>query len=112
MMLLVVSFILLLMVTSKYYYTYQNSIFYETATTSFLLECFPAIRKIGSVCSASVINDYNASGRSLLATAAHCVYDEGEKNIFYEKFLFIPNQDDGGPDGSDNGCGNDPYGCW
>ena len=45
------------------------------------------------VCSASVIDDYGTPGRSLVATAAHCIYDE-DNDIFATNMIFIPKQDD------------------
>ncbi|KAL7574528.1 hypothetical protein ACA910_015884 [Epithemia clementina (nom. ined.)] len=63
------------------------------------------------VCSASVVNDYGTAGRSLLATAAHCVYDESIDR-FASNYLFIPKQDDGGTDASNRVCSDDYYGCW
>ena len=49
--------------------------------------------------------------RVVIATAAHCVYDT-EFNTFASNIMFIPGQDDGGGDGSDRDCSNDPYGCF
>ncbi|KAL7574573.1 hypothetical protein ACA910_015923 [Epithemia clementina (nom. ined.)] len=63
------------------------------------------------VCSASVINDFGTAGRSLLATAAHCVYDEA-LDLYSYNYLFIPKQDDGGTDTSNRACSDDYYGCW
>lgn len=63
------------------------------------------------VCSATVIDDWGVEGRSLVATAAHCVYDE-DTNQFADFYVFIPEQDDGGSDGTDFDCSNDPFGCW
>ena len=62
-------------------------------------------------CSATVIDDWGVEGRSLVATAAHCVYDEATDQ-FADFYLFIPEQDDGGDDASDFVCENDPFGCW
>ena len=62
-------------------------------------------------CSATVIDDDGTVGRSLIVTAAHCVCDIATDQ-WYTNFLFIPNQDDGQADGSDDVCTNDPYGCW
>jgi hypothetical protein len=61
------------------------------------------------VCSGTVVTD-STTGRSIVLTAAHCVYDDIAKD-FALSAVFIPNQDDGG-DRSDFDCGNDPYGCW
>ncbi|NMG30474.1 Ig-like domain-containing protein [Aromatoleum evansii] len=64
----------------------------------------------GFVCSGTVATDETA-GRSLIVTAAHCVYDDANK-VFARNVLFIPDQDDGGTDKTDLNCGNDPMGCW
>jgi len=64
----------------------------------------------GYVCSGTVVAD-GMSGRSVILTAAHCVYDDTNK-AFARNVLFIPNQDDGGSDGTDLNCTNDPLGCW
>ena len=64
----------------------------------------------GYVCSATVINDDNTE-RSVIITAAHCVYDDVYK-AFARFALFIPNQDNTSGNGLDGNCGNDPYGCW
>lgn len=64
---------------------------------------------VGKFCTATVICDFT-KGRSLIATAAHCVLnDEGEFNT---DFLFIPKQDDGGDDTSNRMCDDDEFGCW
>lgn len=63
------------------------------------------------VCSGTVIDDWGVEGRSMVATAAHCVYDE-QTNQFADFYLFIPQQDDGGTDATDFVCENDPFGCW
>ena len=63
------------------------------------------------MCSATLITGGEAQGRSIIATAAHCVYSR-EKGKFAHKFLFIPGQDDGATDQSDTTCSNDPYGCF
>ena len=63
------------------------------------------------VCSGTVIDDCGVEGRSLVATAAHCVFDE-QTNQFADFYLFIPQQDDGGNDNTDFVCQNDPFGCW
>ncbi|KAL7574527.1 hypothetical protein ACA910_015883 [Epithemia clementina (nom. ined.)] len=72
---------------------------------------FFSINGSNYVCSASVVNDYGTAGRSLLATAAHCVYDESIDR-FANNYLFIPKQDDGGTDASNRVCSDDYYGCW
>ena len=67
-------------------------------------------RVAGYVCSGTVVNDNN-SGRSVILTAAHCVYDDVTKS-FAEGVLFIPNQNDTLAAGTDTNCSNDPMGCW
>ena len=66
---------------------------------------------VSYVCSASVINDYGTTGRSLVATAGHCAYDE-DLDVYSYNYLFIPMQDDNGADASNRVCGDDYYGCW
>ncbi|MFM8383105.1 MAG: hypothetical protein ACKOA6_14080, partial [Actinomycetota bacterium] len=51
------------------------------------------------------------SGRSIVITAAHCVYDDANK-AFARNVMFIPNQDGTTGSGSDRDCSNDPLGCW
>ena len=64
------------------------------------------------LCSATAVNDGSIDNiRSLILTAGHCVYDDENKQ-FATKFMFIPQQDDEGSDGSDRDCTNDKYGCW
>lgn len=62
------------------------------------------------VCSGTAVTD-GTGGRSVVLTAAHCVYDD-VANVFSSNAIFIPNQDDGGADGTDFDCDNDPMGCW
>lgn len=73
----------------------------------------PANRKLtrwqGYVCSGTAVADGTA-GRSLVLTAAHCVYDDANK-AFARNVLFIPDQDHS-TSGSDRDCSNDPMGCW
>lgn len=64
----------------------------------------------GFVCSGTVVSD-ETGGRSIIATAAHCVHDDANK-VFARNVVFIPNQDDGGTDRTDLNCSNDPMGCW
>ena len=64
----------------------------------------------GYVCSGTVVQD-GTSGRSLVQTAAHCVYDDANK-AFARNVLFIPNQDGTSGAGTDLNCDNDPLGCW
>ncbi|TQV77120.1 hypothetical protein FLL45_03995 [Aliikangiella marina] len=62
------------------------------------------------VCSGTVATD-GTSGRSIIITAAHCVYDDASK-AFARNVLFIPNQNDTTGTGTDSNCSNDPVGCW
>lgn len=62
------------------------------------------------VCSGTVATDAT-SGRSIIITAAHCVYDDVNK-AFARNVMFIPNQDGTTGTGSDRDCTNDPLGCW
>ncbi|MCW8995224.1 MAG: hypothetical protein OQK77_05360, partial [Psychromonas sp.] len=64
----------------------------------------------GYVCSGTVTND-GVTGRSIIITAAHCVYDDANK-AFARNVLFIPNQDGTTGNGTDLNCSNDPIGCW
>ena len=64
----------------------------------------------GYVCSGTVATDAT-SGRSVILTAAHCVYDDASK-AFARNVLFIPDQTDTNGTGTDLNCGNDPKGCW
>lgn len=66
----------------------------------------------GYVCSGTLIDDgEKQSDRSVVLTAAHCVYDDVNK-AFAESAIFIPNQAATSGSGTDTDCGNDPYGCW
>ncbi|MGR9107834.1 MAG: hypothetical protein ACU843_12970, partial [Gammaproteobacteria bacterium] len=62
------------------------------------------------VCSGTVATD-NTSGRSVILTAAHCVYDDANK-AFSRNGLFIPDQAETTASGTDTDCTNDPLGCW
>jgi len=64
----------------------------------------------GYVCSGTVATD-GVGGRSLIITAAHCVYDDANK-AFARNVLFIPNQAGTTGTGTDRNCDNDPIGCW
>ena len=64
----------------------------------------------GYVCSGTVVSDAT-TGRSVIITAAHCVYDDANKS-FARNVLFIPNQDGTTGSGTDLNCSNDPLGCW
>ena len=65
---------------------------------------------VGYVCSGSVGTD-SVTGRSVVLTAAHCVYDDANK-AFARNVMFIPNQDGTTATGTDLNCSNDPIGCW
>ncbi|WP_028865631.1 trypsin-like serine peptidase [Psychromonas aquimarina] len=65
----------------------------------------------GYVCSGTVSNDDGVTGRSIIITAAHCVYDDANK-AFARNVLFIPNQGQTTGAGTDLNCSNDPVGCW
>ncbi|MEX2150936.1 MAG: hypothetical protein WD793_12035 [Steroidobacteraceae bacterium] len=64
----------------------------------------------GYVCSGTAVTD-STTGRSVILTAAHCVYDDANK-AFARNVLFIPNQADTTGAGTDLNCSNDPLGCW
>jgi hypothetical protein len=64
----------------------------------------------GYVCSGTVVND-ETTGRSIILTASHCVYDDANK-AFARNVLFIPDQADTTGAGTDLNCSNDPLGCW
>jgi hypothetical protein len=64
----------------------------------------------GYVCSGTVAEDAT-TGRSVIITAAHCVYDDVHK-VFARNVIFIPNQDGTTAGGTDRNCANDPIGCW
>lgn len=72
-------------------------------------------RWAGYVCSGTVVADGSngvdtGNGRSVIQTAAHCVYDDAYK-AFARNVLFIPNQVASGTP-TDRNCSNDVYGCW
>ena len=62
------------------------------------------------VCSGTAVED-SAGDRSVILTAAHCVYDDANK-AFARNVLFIPDQAGTNGSGTDLDCGNDPLGCW
>lgn len=64
----------------------------------------------GYVCSGTVATD-GTTGRSIIITAAHCVYDDADA-AFARNVIFIPNQDATTGSGTDRDCSNDPEGCW
>jgi hypothetical protein len=63
----------------------------------------------GYVCSGTVATD-GVSNRSVIVTAAHCVYDDVNK-AFAHDVMFIPNQAASGTR-TDRNCSNDVMGCW
>jgi hypothetical protein len=69
----------------------------------------------GYVCSGTAVTDSavgdSAVGRSIILTAAHCVYDDLYK-AFARNVLFIPDQAGTSGSGTDLECDNDPMGCW
>ena len=67
-------------------------------------------RWVGYVCSGTASNDAT-TGRSIVITAAHCVYDDANK-AYARNALFIPNQAQTSAGGTDLNCANDPIGCW
>ncbi len=79
---------------------------------------------VGYVCSGSVVTDDDVSfdandvetsrdthGRSIVLTAAHCIYDDANK-AFARNVLFIPDQSATTGSGTDIDCSNDRFGCW
>jgi hypothetical protein len=67
-------------------------------------------RWAGYVCSGTVATD-DTSGRSIIITAAHCVYDDANK-AFARNVLFIANQAETTGPRTNLICGDDPLGCW
>lgn len=74
----------------------------------------------GYVCSGTVATDdildsdgtlASDNGRSIIITAAHCVYDDVNK-AFARNVLFIPDQAGTTGTQTDLNCSNDPVGCW
>jgi len=64
----------------------------------------------GYVCSGTVVTE-TVTGRSIIMTAAHCVYDDANK-AFARNVMFIPDQDGTTGTATDRDCSNDPMGCW
>ena len=64
----------------------------------------------GYVCSGTVATDDTAL-RSVILTAAHCIYDDVNK-AFARNVMFIPDQADTSGAATDRNCSNDPMGCW
>ena len=85
-------------------------------------ESIPTNKWRGYVCSATVATDddnldghghdgtFSDHGRSLIITAAHCVYDD-VNGAFARNVMFIPNQAGSGTK-TDLDCSNDVLGCW
>ena len=67
-------------------------------------------RWTGYVCSGTTVTD-GTTGRSIILTAAHCVYDDANK-AFARNVLFIPDQASTSGSGTDLNCSNDAHGCW
>jgi len=65
------------------------------------------------VCSATAIDDSDDNDRSLIITAAHCVYDEAA-GAFATYWVFVPDYDAAPEPLTTNGsfCGATAYGCW
>lgn len=66
------------------------------------------------VCSASVVKDGSVgNGRSIILTAAHCVYDEAN-NAFATNWMFIPDYDSKPVplDTAGSFCATTSKGCW
>lgn len=64
------------------------------------------------VCSASVADD-TVSGRSIILTAGHCVYDE-TGGAFATNWMFVPDYDSAAASLNTSGsfCANTSLGCW
>lgn len=62
-------------------------------------------------CSASVV-DEAVSDRSIIVTAAHCVYDESMEKTFATKWLFVPDYDANPVTFSSSFCDSTTLGCW
>lgn len=87
----------------------------DTAVGRLLFQ-MPANRSLAKwdwyVCSGTVVDDGNTyDNRSIVLTAAHCVYDDVYK-VFARNVIFIPDQDGTTGAGTDLNCDNDPLGCW
>lgn len=65
------------------------------------------------VCSASVVADPTNNTRSIVLTAAHCVYDEAG-HAFASNWMFVPNYDAAPAPLTTSGsfCTSTKYGCW
>jgi hypothetical protein len=65
---------------------------------------------VAYVCSGTLVDDGVPGDRSIILTAAHCVYDDSAGE-FASRALFIPNQAASGTR-TDSDCTNDLHGCW
>ena len=65
------------------------------------------------VCSASVVDD-TANDRSLVLTAAHCIYENSGSGAFAQNWMYIPNYDAAPAQLDTEGsfCEQTLYGCW
>jgi len=61
-------------------------------------------------CSGSVVTEA-ISGRSIILTAAHCVYDR-RTDGFARNVMFIPSLDTASDSIKQFGCADSPFGCW
>jgi hypothetical protein len=63
------------------------------------------------VCSGAVIDDRTSrDDRSLIVTAGHCVFDQGD-DTFHDMWMFVPDHDSA-PGLLAEGCAATRYGCW
>ena len=98
-------------VTNAVYDASGQDIQYATGRLYYQMPTQRNLRRWASyVCSGTVVTE-NGSGRSLILTASHCVYDDANK-AFARNVLFIPDQHNTSGSGSDTNCSNDPIGCW
>lgn len=89
----------------------SGRIYFEMPTITTYRKRGTTITWNGYVCSGTVASDGDVGGRSVIITAAHCVYDDVSK-MFARNVMFIPNQNATTGTGTDGDCGNDPMGCW
>lgn len=64
------------------------------------------------VCTANVVGD-GVAGRSIISTAAHCVFDE-VNGVFADNWMFVPDYDNQpvALTGDGSFCDSTLYGCW
>lgn len=92
-------------------WTYGGDVQNAAGRIYFEMPSNPRLKRWGGyVCSGTVATD-STSGRSVIITAAHCVYDDANE-AFARNVLFIPNQAETTGSGTDTNCSNDPFGCW